>query len=53
MALTILLGRCPFSTKFWLLNDAVVPQGLTPGENVVIVSVNGTPGTGQATIAVQ
>jgi uncharacterized protein (TIGR03437 family) len=45
-------GAAPFSVGENQL-DVVVPQGLTPGENVVIVSINGTPGTGQATVAVK
>jgi uncharacterized protein (TIGR03437 family) len=45
-------GAAPFSVGENQI-DVVVPKGLAPGENVVIVSVNGTPGTGQATVAVQ
>lgn len=51
-AKVVYAGAAPYSVGENQI-DVVVPQGLTSGENVVVVSVNGTPGTGQATIAVQ
>lgn len=45
-------GGLPGFAGVYQLN-VVVPANLPPGENAVTVSVDGTPSTGQATVAVQ
>jgi uncharacterized protein (TIGR03437 family) len=45
-------GLVPTQVGFYQLN-VTVPTGLPPGENNVIVFVDGTPATGQSTVAVQ